>query len=129
MAVKPAPRYSDLTLYRRLLRLALPYWPAISGIFLLDLLRSSLVLLNPVPLKIAVDSVIGSHPLPGFLAAGPPAPLQRSPAARLLLGVSLLGKAQALAGSLLTTYTGERLLLNFQAQLFGHAQRLSLSYH
>ena len=135
MAVKPAPRYSDLTLYRRLLRLALPYWPAISGIFLLDLLRSSLVLLNPVPLKIAVDSVIGSHPLPGFLAAVTPAALQSSDTAKLLLaaglllGVSLLGKAQSLASSLLTTYTGERLVLNFQAQLFGHAQRLSLSYH
>ncbi len=135
MTGKPAFRYGDLTLYRRLLRQARPYWPPIAGIFLLDLLRSALVLLNPVPLKIAVDSVIGSHPLPGFLNAVIPASLQRSDttllllAAGLLLGVSLLGKIQGLASSLLTTYTGEKLVLNFQAQLFGHAQRLSLTYH
>ena len=135
MPVKPAFRYSDLTLYQRLLRQALPYWPLIAGIFLLDLLRSAMVLLNPVPLKVAVDSVIGSHPLPGFLAAVTPAALQTSGTAKLLLaaglllGLSLLGKIQSLASSLLTTYAGEKLVLNFQARLFGHAQRLSLTYH
>ncbi len=56
--------YTDVTLYRRLLRQARPYWPYIGGIFLLSLLSSPLSLLTPLPLKIAVDSVIGSHPLP-----------------------------------------------------------------
>ena len=128
-------RYNDLTLYRRLLSQARPYWPHIAGIFLLDLLKSSVVLLNPVPLKIAIDSVIGSHPLPAFLDALTPAVVKSSDTARLLLAsglllaISLLGKTQALAGSMLTMYTGEKLVLGFQAQLFRHAQRLSLSYH
>ena len=128
-------RYSDVSLYRRLLRLAQPYWLHIGGIFLLDLLRSGLALLNPVPLKIAVDSVIGARPLPGFLDALIPALASGSGtgkllvAAGLLLVISMLGKIQELASSLLTTYTGEKLVLNFQAKLFSHAQRLSLSYH
>src|SRR5213593_596951 len=112
MEMKPAFRYSDLTLYRRLLRQALPYWPHIAGIFLLDLLRSSLVLLNPVPLKIAVDSVLDSHPLPHFLVPLTPAIVRDSDsgklllAAGLLLALSLMGKIQSLASSLLNMYTG-----------------------
>src|SRR4030095_6960446 len=65
----PAARYTTLTLYRRLLRQARPYWLHIAGIFLLDLLSILLVLLTPLPLKIAVDSAIGSQPLPRFLEA------------------------------------------------------------
>lgn len=128
-------RLSDLTLYRRVLALARPYWPHIVGIFLLDLLKGSVVLLAPIPLKIAVDSVVGSQPLPAFLDAVVPAVVKSSDAAILLfaaglmLFISVLAKAQGLATSLLTLYTGERLVLSFQAKLFGHAQRLSLSYH
>jgi ATP-binding cassette subfamily B protein len=33
------------------------------------------------------------------------------------------------AASILGTYAGERLLMIFRARLFGHAQRLSLTYH
>ena len=65
--------YTDLTLYRRLWRQARPYRPHIGGLFLLGLLSTPLALLTPLPLKIAVDSVIGSHPLPRFLDALLPA--------------------------------------------------------
>ena len=61
--------YTDFTLYRRLLRQARPYWPYIGGIFLIGLFSTLLTLLIPLPLKIAVDSIIGSHPIPGFLNA------------------------------------------------------------
>ena len=54
-----APAHVDLTLYRRVLRQAWPYWPYIAGIFLLDLLASPLALLTPLPLKIIVDSAVG----------------------------------------------------------------------
>ena len=63
----PAARYTTLTLYRRLLRQARPYWAHIAGILLLGLLSTPLALLTPLPLKIAVDSVLGSQPLPDFL--------------------------------------------------------------
>src|SRR2546426_9353962 len=58
---------SDLALYRRLLRQARPYWLHLAGLFGIGLLASPLALLDPVPLKIVFDSVLGSHPLPVFV--------------------------------------------------------------
>ena len=45
------------------------FWPQILGVFVLSLLATPLALLLPLPLKIAVDSVLGSQPLPGLLDA------------------------------------------------------------
>ncbi len=125
---------TDLALYRRLLRQARPYWLHFGGILALSLLAPPLALLTPLPLKIAVDSVIGSHPLPGILGAMLPT-ATRSPTAALLLAaglavtIALLVHLQALGSWLLQTYTGERLVLDFRSRLFAHVQRLSLSYH
>jgi len=55
---------TDLALYRRLWREARPYWPHLAGMFLLSLLATPIALLVPLPMKIIVDSVLGSHPLP-----------------------------------------------------------------
>ena len=124
----------DLMLYRRLVRQARPFWPHLGGILALSLLVPPLALLTPLPLKIAVDSVIGSHPLPGALVAVLPAATRSATAALLLaaglaVAVALLVHLQALGSWLLQTYTGERLALDFRGQLFAHVQRLSLSYH
>jgi ATP-binding cassette subfamily B protein len=126
--------FTDLALYRRLLREVRPYWPHIAGVFLLNVLSIPLALLTPIPLKIVVDHVIGSRPLPGFLqallpAAVPPDLAVLTLACGLVVAVAVLGQVQALASSLLGTYTSEKLLLGFRARLFGHAQRLSLAYH
>src|SRR5207249_8690587 len=82
--------YGDLHLYRRLLRESRPYWPHILGIFLLELLGTPLGLLSPLPLKIAVDSAIGNHPLPRFLSVVLPVAVTQSPMAVLALAVGLL---------------------------------------
>src|SRR5262249_37787476 len=126
--------HPDLALCRRLLREVGPYWPPIAGSLLLSLLACPLALLAPLPLKIAVDSAVGSRPLPGWLDALLPAAVPRSDTAVLVLAaglavaVALLGQLQGLATALLSTYAGEQLVLNFRTRLFGHAQRLSLSY-
>jgi ATP-binding cassette subfamily B protein len=60
-----APRASTLTLYLRLLRHARPYWAHVAGLLALSLVAPSLKLLSPVPLKIAVDSVLGRLARPG----------------------------------------------------------------
>jgi ATP-binding cassette subfamily B protein len=131
----PNVRYTDFGLYRRLLKLAQPYWLHILGFFLLSLLSSPFGLLGPLPLKIAVDSVIGSHPLPGFLGALSPGSVTPSKttvlalAVALLVGLAVLTHLQSLGTTLLRAYIGEKLLLEFRAQLFHHAQRLSTSYH
>jgi ATP-binding cassette, subfamily B, bacterial len=125
----------DLTLYRRVLRQTRPYWWQIAGLLGLGVLASPIAILNPVPLKIVVDSVLGSRPLPPVLHALLPSPAGSSPAAvlviaiALLLGVTALGQLQGLATTLVRTYIGERLVLDFRSQLVQQVQRLSLSYH
>jgi ATP-binding cassette, subfamily B, bacterial len=127
--------YSDLTLYRRILREARPYWLHIGGIFLINLLSTPLTLLSPLPLKIAVDSVLGDDPLPSLAADIVPNWIQDSTtsllflAVLLLVAIELLKRLQSLAKTLLKTYTGERLTLHFRSVLFRHAQNLSLNYH
>src|SRR5207237_10382968 len=58
---------TDLTLYRRLVEEARPYWVHVAGLLALSLLSAPIKLLTPLPLKIAVDSVIGSRPAPAIL--------------------------------------------------------------
>lgn len=131
-----AGRYTDSALYRRLLRQARPYWPHIGGLLLLSLLSIPLVLLTPLPLKLAVDSVIGSQPIPGFLDALLPEAVTSSGVTAILLltvglvlVISLLSQILGVASEILREYTGGKLVLSFRTQLFRHSQRLSLLYH
>jgi ATP-binding cassette, subfamily B, bacterial len=126
--------YSDLTLYRRLLAQARPYWPHLGALFGLGLLTTPIALLVPVPLKIVVDSVLGTRPLPGVLGAWFPA-AQHSPrtglaiAIGVLLAVTLLAQLQSLLNTWLRAYVGEHIVLGFRSRLLEQGQRLSLSYH
>ena len=127
--------YTDIVLLRRLLGQARPYWPHVGALFLASLLASPLSLLTPLPLKIAVDSVIGSHPLPRFIAPFAPEAIARSAggllalAVGLVLAVALLSQLQGLGSTLLRAWVQERLVLDFRARLFRHVQRVSLAYH
>src|SRR5436309_315472 len=126
---------SDVALYRRLLRQARPYWLHLAGLFGIGLLASPIALLNPVPLKIVVDSVLGTRPLPPAVRALLPETIAGSrgallaAAVGLLLAVAALAQLQALANKFMQAYVGERLVLGFRTQLVRQAQRLSLSYH
>ena len=112
---KAMGKYTDFALCRRLLLQARPCWIHIVGLFGLSLLSTPLSLLSPLPLKIAVDSVIGSHPLPGFLERELPAAVTHSALARLglvavlLLIIAVLGQLLAIGSSVLRTYAGEKL--------------------
>ncbi|HEV2669970.1 MAG TPA: ABC transporter ATP-binding protein [Gemmatimonadales bacterium] len=125
----------DVALYRRLLRQAQRYGPHFAALFAVGLLASPIALLNPVPLKIVVDSVLGGRPLPRFLQAALPAALAQTPAAILLLAIGLLvlvataGQLQGLASTLLRTWLGERLVLDVRSRIVDQVQRLSLLYH
>jgi len=127
--------YSDFTLYKRLLETAKPYWLHLTGIFAISLLAAPLALLTPLPLKIAVDNVLDGQPLPGILTGMLPETAASSGlivlalAAGLLVTIALLAQLQSLGSTILSTYTGERLVLDLRSQLFRHVQRLSLTYH
>ncbi len=126
---------SDLRIYRRLLRQARPYWLHLVASLLLSALATPLALLVPLPLKIGIDSIIGSHPPPAFLRAILPAAAFTTTtstlwvAAVLLVLTTLLVYLQALLAWILQTFTGQKLMLEFRAELFRRVQRLSLSYH
>ena len=125
---------SDFTLYRRLLRQARPYWPHLALLFGLSLLATPVALLLPLPLKLVVDSVLGTQPLPHVLGGWFPW-AGRSPAAGLalaiglLIAVTLLSQLLTIATNWLRAYIGEYLVLEFRARLLEQGQRLSLSYH
>ena len=108
-------------------------WPHLLGICGLSLISLPLTLLYPLPLKIIVDSVLGSHPLPSWLVRVDPM-LQPhgtslEAAIAVLLGIALLVSIQGLAAWWLQTYTGEKLVWDFRARLLNHVQRLPLMFH
>src|SRR5262249_2237293 len=119
----------------RVLAQARPYRWHIAGLLGLSLAAAPLALLAAVPLKIAVDSVVGTHPLPAPLAAvlpagtAPDSALALGAVALLLFLIAVLTQVLNFAATLLRTYVGEKLVLGFRARLFRHSQRLSLAYH
>ncbi len=113
-------------------------WPHLSGIAFLSFLSLPLTLLFPLPLKIVVDNVLGSQPLPNWLVwtgslSSPGWPNMHRTALELaifvLLGIALLVNFQGLAAWWLQTYTGEKLVWDFRARLLNHVQRLPLVFH
>ena len=71
----------------RILQQARPCWLRLTGIAVLGLLSIPLALLFPLPLKIAVDSVLGHQPLPAFMSMSW---MPSSSAGALVLAVGLL---------------------------------------
>ena len=128
-------RHSDTVLFARILRDVRPYWSHLTGVLCLSLLSIPFVLLSPVPLKIAVDSVIGDHPAPDLLAVALPQTILTSRegllfvVAGLVIVISLLHLSQLMCTGRLRTFIGERLVLIFRTKLFEQAQRLSIAYH
>lgn len=123
-------RQTDVALLKRLFIEVKPYWPHILAVLIVDLMATPLALLSPLPLKIVVDNVLGSAPAPEWMpAAVTSAAGMLAFAIGLLLLVALVDQLQSLGSSLLRTWTGEKIILDFRARLFNHAQHLSLSYH
>ena len=127
--------YSDLAVCRRLLEQARPCWGRIAAVLLLGLAATPLALLLPVPLKIAVDSVVGSSPPPAFVEAVLPGGVAGSDfwllvaAVGLQVGLVLATQVLDLGDYVLSTHVGERLTLDFRARIFRHVQRLSFAFH
>jgi ATP-binding cassette, subfamily B, bacterial len=122
----------------RLLRVTVPGDGArLVGGLLLLLSAAAVGLLQPWPLKLVVDSVLGTLP--------PPAPLARaaaaltvwlSPAVALLVVLCLALVALqvvvgivTMAGTNMLVAVGLRMVFKLRRRVFDHVQRLSLAYH
>jgi ATP-binding cassette subfamily B protein/subfamily B ATP-binding cassette protein MsbA len=122
--------------YRRLLGYPLADWRGWVGIFALTLLSGAALLLQPWPMQILVDHVLGQEPLAGLLA-WVAAVLPGGQTARgLLVWVVLAGLALfALASALDVVLTnawirvGQKMAYRLAGDLFAHIQRRSLLFH
>ena len=106
-----------------------------AAILVLSLSAVPITLITPLPIKILVDNVLGSQPLPGYLAFL--APLQSSVsksyiiglAVSLLIGVAVLTYLQNVVSVWYSTKIGNHMTLGVRTLLFRQMQRLSVSYH
>ena len=131
----PAPGHvpgnvtGNVAVFRRLLLEARPYWPHILLLSFVNLLATPIALLTPVPLKIAVDSIASTSPLPSLYRLVLPASGQSSigaivfVTATLMVLIAAVDELQSFGAWLLETSTGERLVLDFRAKLFRHMPR------
>lgn len=135
MESKTESQLSSSQLLLRLWRQARPYWAHLAGISLLSILATPLTLLTPLPMKIVVDNIVGSDPLPEYLVPLVPAAIAGSRqsllvlVAGLMMGIGLLSQLRNRQAQLLQVYTGEKLVLGLRSRLFRHMQRLSFTYH
>lgn len=131
----PNGRHSSLSLLRRAWPFISPFRWQLVCLTIVVLLSIPLNLLTPLPLTLAVDSVIGTRPLPTVLQGWIPAGGQSSPGAVLAavcaayIGIALSMHLQSMIVWLLSSYTGERLIYTFRHRLFEHLQRICASYH
>ena len=135
MSDEVTKRYSAISLLKRISNYSKRFWPQITILFLLSLLSTPIALLKPYALKLLIDSGFGSQPIPRLISFFFPAGFQFTfntvaiTAAFLILLIALIENAIIFISWLLSTSTGEKIVLNFRTLLFNHIQRLSLAYH
>jgi ATP-binding cassette subfamily B multidrug efflux pump len=107
----------DATLLRRLLVYLQPYRGLTALALLLLLAGAGLALVGPLLTQRALDIAVPRHDigLLGTLAA-------------LLLGALVLEFVVEYGQTLLTTYIGQQVMYDLRMQIFGHLQRLSISF-
>lgn len=134
-AAQGGRRTNDAALLWRLARECRRYWVHILVLLLISLAATPIFLLSPLPLAIAIDSVLKDAPLPALLGDNLPGFFTSSQTWLLVVAVllqvivALLSQVQSLATNVLSTYTGEKMSLDLRSRMFGHLQRLSLSFH
>jgi ATP-binding cassette subfamily B protein len=105
------------------------------SVLLVGLLAMPIALALPLPLKIVIDNVLGSQPVPDFLRTLLPDQWVDDKNSLfvvslvLMLVVSIVNYVQGQGLWLLSEVTGERMVLRLRSQMFEHVQRLSLAYH
>ncbi len=130
-----AHRQPPAGVLRRVFAEARPYWGRSALLVALSLIATPLALLTPVPMKIAVDNVLGGEPLTGPLGSFVPSQIQSSAtallvfAALMLIMLAVVTQLHGVVLAVFETRTSERLSLSFRGRLLQHVQRLSFAYH
>ena len=120
---------------RRLLSELRPYMLSILFVFAISLTAIPLALVSPLPIKIIVDNVVGTQPLPGYLRIITTDSSQVSAQALVAIAIGILvvgtvlSNGQQLLNVWATNKVGNRITLETRARLFRQMQRLSILYH
>ena len=112
-----------------------PHWKTLTVAFIAVLGESAGDLLEPWPLKVVFDYVLGSKKMPEWLAslvnsvAGPDKMSILYFAAFSVIAIAAVGATGSYGEKYLTTSVGQRVMHDLRRTLYHHIQRLSLSYH
>jgi len=116
----------------RLQLLLRPYWKLVALALAAMLAESAADLLEPWPLKVVLDSVIGSKPAPHWLdwiANDPGHRALLNLAAASIIGIALLDAVSSYTEKYLSTTIGKRVGYDLRHALYHHVQRLSLAFY
>jgi subfamily B ATP-binding cassette protein MsbA len=117
----------------RLTHLLRPYWKRLTVAFAAMLVESGADLLEPWPLKIIFDYVIGTKTMPAWLAAGLPVDIDRitllNLAALAVIAIAAAGAIGSYGERYLSATVGTRVGYDLRHLLYHHVQRLSLSFY
>ena len=108
----------DAGLMRRLLGYLRPYWLSVLVAFAAIVCGSVLQLAQPYLMKVAIDR---------YIAAGDVAGMDRI--ALLFLGILLASFALEYVQTYVLQSTGQRIMFDLRAQIYGHLQRLDVAYY
>jgi ATP-binding cassette subfamily B protein len=112
-----------------------PHWKSLTVAFIAVVGESAADLLEPWPLKVVFDYVLGSKKMPGWLAgivnsvAGHDKLAILYFAAFSVIAIATVGAISSYAEKYLTTSVGQWVMHDLRRTLYHHIQRLSLSYH
>ncbi|HEY5307326.1 MAG TPA: ABC transporter ATP-binding protein, partial [Casimicrobiaceae bacterium] len=132
-AATPAGERGTMT--RLVLELVRPYHKWLAIVFIAMLLETAMSMAAPWPLKVVIDNVLGTHPLPEWLHWLRDLPEGHSKmglAALAALGVVLIAVIGAVATYIDNYYTesvGQWVAHDLRVRIYDHLQRMSLGYY
>src|SRR5215475_10583358 len=116
----------------RLRRLLRPYWHLLAIGFGAMLVECAAGLLEPWPLKVIFDYVLGSKRPPAWLSgwlAGAPHEAVLNAAAGAVIVIAVVGALGSYTEKYLSTTVAKHVGFDLRHMLYHHVQRLSLSFY
>lgn len=110
-----------------------PYWKLLSIVVAAMFVETAMALAAPWPLKVVLDSVFESRPLPQWLASLVPDSQDKlsvlTAAVVATVVIALLQALSAYVNAYFTVSIGQRIAHDLRQSVYAHLQRLSMSYY
>jgi len=112
-----------------------PYWKRLTIALIAVLIESGMDLLEPWPLKLVLDHVLGSKPMGPWLASlvgstvGQGGSSILAFAAVAVIAIATVGAISSYTENYLTTSAGQWIMHDLRRTVYHHIQRLSLAYY